>query len=144
MVQARQRARELAARLGFDNQEQIRLATATSEMARNAFRYARNGRVDFGVSTEEPQTFEIEISDGGPGISNLNEIMAGRYRSETGMGLGIIGTKRLMDAFFIDSKPEGTVVRLGKAVPKQLQRLTERRVKEIGAEIKARIPESPL
>lgn len=143
VVQARQRARELAAMLGFDNQEQIRLGTATSEMARNAFRYARNGRVEFGVSAEEPQAFEIEISDGGPGIRNLDEIMEGRYRSETGMGLGIIGTKRLMDTFFIESKPEGTVVRLGKAVPKQLQRLTERRVKEIGAEIKARTPESP-
>jgi anti-sigma regulatory factor (Ser/Thr protein kinase) len=41
VVQARQRAREIAAMVGFDNQEQIRLATATSEMARNAFRYAR-------------------------------------------------------------------------------------------------------
>ncbi len=50
VVQARQRARELAAMLGFDNQEQIRLATATSEMARNAFRYARNGKVNFSVS----------------------------------------------------------------------------------------------
>jgi anti-sigma regulatory factor (Ser/Thr protein kinase) len=43
VVQARQRAREVAAELGLDNQDQIRLATATSEMARNAFRYARNG-----------------------------------------------------------------------------------------------------
>ena len=47
VVQARQRARELAALLGFDNQDQIRLATATSEIARNAFRYARNGEVQF-------------------------------------------------------------------------------------------------
>src|ERR1700748_1713345 len=92
VVQARQRARELAAALGFDNQEQIRLATATSEMARNAFRYARNGKVNFSVETEEPQLFHIEISDSGPGVTNLNEIMEGRYRSETGMGLGIIGT----------------------------------------------------
>ena len=43
VVQARQRAREVAAALGLDNQDQIRMATATSEIARNAFRYARNG-----------------------------------------------------------------------------------------------------
>ena len=49
VVQARQRAREIAALLGFDNQEQIRLATATSEMARNAYRYARGGKVIFDV-----------------------------------------------------------------------------------------------
>ncbi len=117
VVQARQRAREIAAMLGFDNQGQIRLATATSEMARNAFRYAREGKVNFGVSMQDPQTFQIEISDSGPGIRNLSEIMEGRYRSETGMGVGIVGTKRLMDAFSIESSPGGTVVRLGKAVP---------------------------
>ena len=50
VVQARQRAREFAALLGFDNQDQIRLATATSEIARNAFRYARNGKVTFSVT----------------------------------------------------------------------------------------------
>ncbi|HEX3091187.1 MAG TPA: ATP-binding protein, partial [Candidatus Angelobacter sp.] len=68
VVQARQRAREIAALLGFDNQEQIRLATATSEMARNAFRYARGGKVNFEVQEGKPQVLEIVISDSGPGI----------------------------------------------------------------------------
>ena len=62
VVQARQRARELAALLGFDNQDQIRLATATSEIARNAFRYARNGVVEFSVYLENPQLLEILCS----------------------------------------------------------------------------------
>src|SRR5580693_1316790 len=96
VVQARQRARELASLLGFDNQDQIRLATATSEMARNAFRYARDGKVIFSVGSEPPQHLEVSISDSGPGIDNLDEIMEGRYRSETGLGMGIIGTRRLM------------------------------------------------
>ncbi|HET9792027.1 MAG TPA: ATP-binding protein, partial [Candidatus Angelobacter sp.] len=143
VVQARQRARELAAMLGFDNQGQIRLATATSEMARNAFRYAREGKVNFGVSMQEPQTFQIEISDRGPGIRNLSEIMEGRYRSETGMGVGIVGTKRLMDAFSIESSPGGTVVRLGKGLPQHRGQLTEKNIKEIAAEIKTRAPEGP-
>jgi len=143
VVQARQRARELAAMLGFDNQEQIRLATATSEMARNAFRYARDGKVNFSVSTDEPQLFQIEISDSGPGVKNLNEIMEGRYRSETGLGLGIIGTKRLMDTFLIESQPNGTVVQLGKLIPLPGQRPTQKRLKEIAAQIIARTPESP-
>ncbi|MGA8875091.1 MAG: hypothetical protein WB555_06135, partial [Candidatus Korobacteraceae bacterium] len=54
VVQARQRARELASLLGFENQDQIRLATATSESARNAFRYARNGKVSFFVQRDSP------------------------------------------------------------------------------------------
>ena len=104
VVQARQRAREVAAELGFDNQDQIRLATATSEMARNAFRYARNGRVEFSVRLEEPQSLEVTVSDTGPGIANLEEILDGRYKSDTGMGMGIIGTRRLMDGFEIECR----------------------------------------
>ena len=46
----------------------------------------------------------------GPGITNLDEILAGRYRSRSGLGLGILGTKRLADRFSIDSKPTGTHV----------------------------------
>src|SRR5215469_16103017 len=110
VVQARQRAREIAAGLGFDNQEQIRLATATSEMARNAFRYARNAKVQFRVLMELPQTYEITVTDCGPGIANLDEVMEGRYRSETGLGLGIIGTRRLMDSFDIQTSASGTTV----------------------------------
>src|SRR5580700_10095692 len=83
VVRARQRAREVAASLGLDNQDQIRLATATSEIARNAFRYARNGKVVFSVAVESPQRVEVTVTDSGPGISNLEEIFDGRYKSET-------------------------------------------------------------
>ena len=66
VVQARQRAREVAAALGLDNQDQIRMATATSEIARNAFRYARNGKVAFAVTLESPQCLEVTVTDAGP------------------------------------------------------------------------------
>src|ERR1700760_918131 len=97
VVQTRQRARDVAAELGLDNQDQIRLATATSEIARNAFRYARNGKVTFSLVLESPQRLEVTVADSGPGISNLQQIFEGRYKSETGLGLGLIGTRRLMD-----------------------------------------------
>lgn len=131
VVHARQKAREVAAELGLDNQDQIRMATATSEMARNAFRYARNGKVDFLVNLEAPQQFEVVISDGGPGIPNLEEILAGHYRSETGMGLGIIGTRRLMDEFVIDSRTEGTTVRMAKHIARVEKNWTPRSVQEM-------------
>src|SRR3569833_3751380 len=118
VVQARQRAREVAAELGLDNQDQIRLATATSEIARNAFRYARSGKVTFSLNLVD-QYLEVEISDSGSGIPNLDEILEGRYRSSTGMGMGIIGTKRLMDAFQIETSPAGAQVRMGRRLPCQ-------------------------
>jgi len=131
VVHARQRVREIAASLGFDNQDQIRLATATSEMARNAFRYARNGTVEFSLQLEHPQHVEVSIRDSGPGISNLQQILDGRYRSETGMGMGILGTKRLMDEFELKSSAEGTVVRLVKRMPRNRPLLTSRNVREL-------------
>jgi signal transduction histidine kinase/DNA-binding response OmpR family regulator len=143
VVQARQRAREIAAMLGFDNQEQIRLATATSEMARNAFRYARGGRVSFDVQTGRPQVLVIMISDTGPGIENLDEIFEGRYHSNTGMGLGIVGTKRLMDNFEITSSSAGTIVKMGKDLPLAAPVLTPLRLKDLGEKISAKTPESP-
>jgi signal transduction histidine kinase/CheY-like chemotaxis protein len=143
VVQARQRAREIAALLGFDNQEQIRLATATSEMARNAYRYAHGGKVIFDVEIGRTQVLAITVSDTGPGIDNLNEIFEGRYRSQTGMGLGIVGTKRLMDNFEIASSPAGTVVKMGKDLPFVAPVLTPLRLKELSEKIGAKTPESP-
>src|SRR5215472_17069996 len=94
VVHARQRTRDIASLLGFENREQIGLATAVSEMARNAFRYAKHGKVTFDLHAERPQALEITVSDSGPGIPNLDTVLEGRYKSDTGLGIGIIGTKR--------------------------------------------------
>src|SRR5271155_3064969 len=117
VVHARQRARDIAALLGFGHQEQIRLATAASELGRNAFRYASNGTVEFLVAASVPQAFLISVSDSGPGIANLSDILDGKYVSRTGLGKGIVGTKRLMDQFEITSSPNGTRVQAGKLLP---------------------------
>ena len=143
VVQARQRARDLAALLGFDNQDQIRLATATSEIARNAFRYARNGSVQFFIQLEPPQQVEVLISDSGPGIKNLETILEGRYRSETGMGMGILGTKRLMDDFELLSDSDGTRARLRKRIPRYARPLSARGLLEIAEQLRQRESEGP-
>jgi signal transduction histidine kinase/CheY-like chemotaxis protein len=126
VVLARQRARQIAGLLGFESQDQTRIATAVSEMARNALNYAGGGKVEFLVEdlprqsrdAAPPQMFLIRISDEGPGIANLPAILDGKYTSETGMGFGIIGAKRLMDSFHIESSPgHGTTVLLRKTLP---------------------------
>src|SRR5690348_12998079 len=62
----------------------------------------------------------VTFRDSGKGIPNLSEIMEGKYVSRTGMGLGIIGAKRLMDYFDIQSSPDGgTSVVLGKKLPRR-------------------------
>ena len=94
VVSARQRARDIAAALGFDTTGQTRLATAVSEIARNAYVYAGGGRVDFAIdSTTPPPVLSIEVIDTGPGVSRLADVLRGRYTSATGMGLGIVGAR---------------------------------------------------
>ena len=87
---ARARSRRL---LGFDAQDQTRIATAVSEIARNAFRYAGGGTVEFALEGDRRRSScSIAISDSGPGHRESRTTSStARYRSQTGMGLGIVG-----------------------------------------------------
>jgi signal transduction histidine kinase len=117
VVLARQRARTIAARLGFDAQDQVRFATAVSELARNAFRYAREARVAFAVEREGDRSLLVaRVTDRGPGIPDLQRVLQGLYVSSTGMGIGIIGARRLSDRFTIDSGPSGTTVAVARVI----------------------------
>ena len=142
VVLARQRAREVAEALGLDNQDQIRLATATSEIARNAFRYARMGKVAFAAHLDSPQRLEVTVTDTGPGIPNLDVILEGRYKSETGLGKGILGTRRLMDEFEIETSEAGTIIRMAKHVPRHSV-LSRRPLNDLVNKLQQRAPDSP-
>lgn len=143
VVQARQRAREIAAELGLDNQDQIRMATATSEIARNAFRYARDGKVTFSLQLEQPQRLVVTVADSGAGIPHLDQVLEARYRSTTGLGMGIIGTKRLMDEFRIETSAGGTVVNMAKFIPDHRITLTLRTANDLCRKVRERSPSSP-
>ncbi len=146
IVAARQRARQIAEKLGFDATEQTRLATAVSEIARNAFAYGGGGRVDFAIDGAlAPQLLTVRIADTGPGIDNVNEILAGRYRSSTGMGLGIVGAQRLVDHFELDSRPgTGTTVTLKKLLPRRAPLVTAADVIRVIDALGAERPVTPL
>src|SRR3954470_24295824 len=133
LVLARQFASRLAALLGFDAGEQTRIATAVSEIARNAFRYAAGGEVAFALERDaHRQVLVIRIVDRGPGIAALDAILSGRYRSATGLGTGIAGARRLMDEFEITSAPGGgTAVTMRKRLPAHAPAVTAERAVEI-------------
>src|SRR5579862_3360449 len=143
VVLARQRARTIAASLKFDVQDQTRIATAVSEIARNCFEYGGGGSVGFQVDNSAQRMFLITVQDKGRGIRNLAEILDGKYVSPTGMGLGMIGAKRLMDHFHVQSESgKGTVVTLGKLVPAKFTRLSEADLNALLSSIE-RKPEDP-
>jgi signal transduction histidine kinase/CheY-like chemotaxis protein len=144
VVLARQRARTIAAALKFDTQAQTRIATAVSEVVRNAFQYAGGGRVEFDIENGEEKMVLISVRDKGPGIPNLETILDGKYVSRTGMGLGMIGAKRLLDHFQVETKKgAGTTVILGKLIPHKFTRLTETELQSLLANIERKPSESP-
>ena len=100
-------------------------------------------KVTFSLELEPPQRLEVTVSDSGTGIANLDEILEGRYRSATGLGMGIIGTKRLMDEFEIETSPSGTTVRMAKRIPHHRDTWTLRTARDLNRKMQERPPESP-
>ncbi len=133
IVLVRKRTRRLAELIGFEGQDQTRITTAVSEIARNAFEYAGGGHIEFRLQGDTPpQDFVIIVSDRGPGIADLPAILSGSQKSATGMGLGLIGARRLMDDLTVETQPKaGTTVRLSKRLPPRAPLITTSSLKRI-------------
>jgi signal transduction histidine kinase/DNA-binding response OmpR family regulator len=145
-VAARQRARQIARLLGFDTQDQTRISTAVSEIARNAFNYAGGGQIEYSIEgAVAPQLLLIKVSDLGPGVRDLLSVLDGTYQSQTGMGLGIVGARRLMDQFQIESTPGvGTTVWLKKLLPKRAPLVRPPDVAAIATALAREAPQDPF
>jgi signal transduction histidine kinase len=144
LVAARRRARQIAALLGFEEQDQTRIATVASEIARNALRYGGGGRVEFGIDRGEPMLV-MTVTDRGPGITNLDEVLNGRYESQTGMGIGIVGARRLMDDLQISTKAgQGTTVTMRKRLTPRAPDLTDDGIRRLTDELARQRADSPL
>ena len=144
LVLARRRARQIAQHLGFAAQEQVRIATALSELVRNVFQYTPGGRVEFLAESGTPGTFIIRVDDRGPGIDNLEDIMAGQYVSKTGMGVGLVGARRLVDEFTIDSGLDGTHIEMGCHLPKRAPAVTKGVAGTLAAALAIEEPQNPF
>jgi serine/threonine-protein kinase RsbT len=117
IVSARLEGRSLARELGFGTIDQARIATAISELARNVVLYAPEGkvRVRAVVSDDGGRGIEVVCEDNGPGIANVALVMQDGYSTSSGLGMGLPGTKRLMDEFEIETKlGVGTKVKVRK------------------------------
>jgi serine/threonine-protein kinase RsbT len=118
IVAARQRAREAARSLGFGMLDQSRIATAVSELTRNIVRYATDGRGAVQLRALQDGLrvgLEIVVSDDGPGIADVELVMRDGFTSGKGMGMGLPGTRRLMDEMDVASEPgRGTTVTIRK------------------------------
>lgn len=116
IVTARVRGQALALEIGFGMGDQVVVATAISEVARNILNYAGTGRVEVAPAEAGRQRgIQITAIDRGPGIVDVARAMEDGYTTGAGLGVGLPGCRRLMDDFEIDTAPgEGTTVLMRK------------------------------
>jgi signal transduction histidine kinase len=124
VIASRVRARQVTNLCAFGNHEQTRIATAVSELARNALVYASGGKVDFFIGRlGARQALVVTIDDQGAGIAALDRILAADAASHGASSGGIPAARRLMDRCDIDTGSHGTHIVLVKAFIAQAPRL---------------------
>lgn len=116
IVAARQLGRNVAKELGFGTVDQARITTAISELARNIYLYAGQGKIEIQRVTEKGLNgIMIIATDTGPGIPDVRKVMEDGFSTSGGLGAGLPGVKRLMDDFKIETiLGEGTDIRATK------------------------------
>ncbi len=120
IAEAAEAARSIAAIIGMGSTMQYMVATATSELATNIHRYAGHGSIAIAIiSSGGRQGIEIIASDNGPGISDLKSALLDNFSTSGSLGVGLPGTKRMMDHFDIESTPgKGTRIMIRKWLEK--------------------------
>ena len=105
IVGARQLGRDIAKEIGFGTVDQARIATAISELARNIYLYADEGRICFEVIDNlDRKGICMTAVDAGIGISDISQVMQDGYTTSGGLGAGLPGVKRIMDEFDLKSE----------------------------------------
>jgi len=116
VVEARTAARALASRVGFAGTDLVLIASAVSEIARNIVEYTKGGEVVLSViQNRSGLGLEVIARDRGPGIADLSLAMKDGYSTSRSLGLGLPGSRRLMDEFRVESTlGSGTTVTMRK------------------------------
>jgi serine/threonine-protein kinase RsbT len=116
IIAIRQLVRDLTKQFKFDQFASAAMTTATSELSRNVWVHAKSGLARVGVLRAGDRVgLEVVLVDHGPGIANLERALAGGFSTANSLGLGLSGTKRLVDEFNIDTEPgRGTTIVIRK------------------------------
>jgi serine/threonine-protein kinase RsbT len=116
VILVRRAVRAMAEAQRFDSFASAALTTATSELTRNVWVHAGKGRAVLeDVGNGDRRGVRVTFSDEGPGIADIPRVMAGGYSTARSMGMGLSGSKRLVDEFTLDSTVgKGTTVEIVK------------------------------
>jgi serine/threonine-protein kinase RsbT len=105
VVLARQKVRQWAVELRFSLVDQTKLVTAASELARNALDHGKGGSMAIETLANGARSgLRMIFEDQGPGIADVNQALTDGFTTGSGMGLGLGGSKRLVNEFSIESE----------------------------------------
>ena len=112
IVMARKVVRDAATTLGFGITDVTRIVTAASELTRNIYHYAKSGVMHWrSLNQGDGVGLELTFEDSGPGIPDVEKAMEMGFSTGKGLGMGLPGSKRLMDEMTIESTVgKGTTV----------------------------------
>jgi serine/threonine-protein kinase RsbT len=116
VVVVRRKVKQLALARGFDAFATAGVTTAASEITRNVWTHAHGGTAVIEEIDDGGRLgLRVEFRDQGPGIPDISRVLAGGYSTSRSLGLGLSGSRRLVDAFEIESEiGRGTTVRMVK------------------------------
>ena len=103
VVTTRRRGLEMAQKLGFSLPDATKIAVVISELARNITLYTEGGTITLIAHTGERKGIKVIAQDKGPGIKDVDQVLSGGYTTSRGLGMGISGSKKIMDEFEIQS-----------------------------------------
>ena len=120
IVIVRKAVRDATTAMGFSVTDVTRIVTAASELARNIYRYAGSGIMEWRkFDGQGSPCIELSFEDKGPGIPDITQAMVMGYTTGDGLGMGLPGAKRLMDEIEVDSQVgRGTTVTVRKWLKK--------------------------
>jgi signal transduction histidine kinase len=148
LAAVRSRSRETAEQVGLEGLQQTRLATAVSEIARNAVQFGKGGQVNFLVGTApdlQRQCLIAEVRDQGPGIPDVQAALRGLLLPTGRPAMGLVASRRLVDRMSVESSAAtGTVVRLEMDLRAERPPLSEADLRRIAAQLAEREPPSAL
>ena len=152
LVSVRDRARQIGELFDLDNLQRTRFITAISELVRNAIQHAGGGLLKFyvGDAKSSPASGPVlqcviaEVSDKGPGMTGFSLSQADES-SQTNSGIGIAGSRRLVDGFFIESVlGQGTTVTVEMLLPKRTQRISIAELNRLTDQLTRRKAQTPF
>ncbi|MDI9581112.1 MAG: anti-sigma regulatory factor [Actinomycetales bacterium] len=107
IVLARRQVRIAAAELGLSLVDQTKVVTVASELARNALVHAGGGRMRVEIVHNGPRRgLRLTVVDEGPGIEDVEQALTEGFSTANGLGLGLSGSRRLVDEFDLVSAPQ--------------------------------------